>query len=96
MKLSREEVQHIALLARLGLNEDEIEKFRIQLSNILENFEVLKQVDTTNLSPTAQSVNLQNVFRTDEPESSYPPNEILANAPQQDNNYFKVKAVLEE
>jgi aspartyl-tRNA(Asn)/glutamyl-tRNA(Gln) amidotransferase subunit C len=96
MKLSREEVQHIALLARLGLNEDEVEKFRLQLSNILENFEILKQVDTTNLPPTAQSVNLQNVFRTDESKPSYPVEEILANTPQQENNYFKVKAVLEE
>ena len=96
MKLSREEVQHIALLARLGLNEDEVEKFRLQLSNILENFEVLKQVDTTNLPPTAQSIKLQNVFRTDESKASYSAEEILANAPQQDNNYFKVKAVLEE
>lgn len=96
MKLSREEVKHIALLARLGLNEDEIEKFRLQLSNILDNFEVLKQVDTSDLLPTAQSVNLQNVFRADEARTSYPAGEILANAPQQDNNYFKVKAVLEE
>ena len=96
MKISREEVQHIALLARLGVNEDEIEKLRVQLSNILENFEILKQVDTTNLLPTTQSINLQNVFRADEPEPSYPVDEILANAPQQDNNYFKVKVVLEE
>ncbi len=96
MKLSREEVKHIALLARLGLNEDEIEKFRLQLSNILDNFEVLKQVDTSDLPPTAQSVNLQNIFRVDEARTSYPAEEILANAPQQDNNYFKVKAVLEE
>jgi len=96
MKLSREEVKHIALLARLGISEDEIEKFSLQLSNILDNFEVLKQVDTSDLAPTAQSVNLQNIFRTDEAEASYPIEEILANAPQQDNNYFKVKAVLEE
>jgi aspartyl-tRNA(Asn)/glutamyl-tRNA(Gln) amidotransferase subunit C len=96
MKLSREEVKHIAILARLGISEDEIEKFSLQLSNILDNFEVLKQVDTSNLLPTAQSVNLQNIFRADEAESSYPAEEILANAPQQDNNYFKVKAVLEE
>ena len=96
MKLSREEVKHIALLARIGINEDEIEKFRIQLSNILENFEILKQVDTTDLPPTAQSVKLQNVFREDESAASYPPEEILANAPQQENNFFKVKAVLEE
>lgn len=96
MKLSREEVQHIALLARIGVNEDEIEKLGIQLSNILENFEILKQVDTTDLNPTAQSVKLQNVFREDEFKASYPAVEILANAPQQDNNFFKVKAVLEE
>lgn len=96
MKLSREEVQHIALLARIGLNKDEIEKFRLQLSNILENFEILKQVDTADLSPTAQSVKLQNVFRADESKASYTAEEILANAPQQDNNFFKVKAVLEE
>ncbi len=96
MKLSREEVKHIALLARIGVNEDEIEKFRIQLSNILENFEILKQVDTTDLPPTAQSVKLRNVFREDESTASYPAEEILANAPQRDNNFFKVKAVLEE
>jgi aspartyl-tRNA(Asn)/glutamyl-tRNA(Gln) amidotransferase subunit C len=96
MKLSRDEVQRIALLARLGLREDEIEKFRVQLSDILENFEILKQVDTANLSPTAQSINLQNIFRADEAKVSYPVEEILVNAPQQNSNYFKVKAVLEE
>jgi aspartyl-tRNA(Asn)/glutamyl-tRNA(Gln) amidotransferase subunit C len=95
MKLSREEVQHIALLARLGLSEAEIEKFRIQLSNILENFEILKQLDTTDLQPTAQSIALQNVFRPDETKPSYPTEDILANAPQRDNNCFKTRAVLE-
>jgi aspartyl-tRNA(Asn)/glutamyl-tRNA(Gln) amidotransferase subunit C len=96
MKLSKEEVQHIALLARLGISKEEVEIFRLQLSNILENFEILKQVDTADLQPTTQSVTLQNVFREDESQASYPAEEILANAPQRDNNYFKVKAVLEE
>jgi len=95
MKLSREEVQHIALLARLGLSEAEIEKFRVQLSNILENFEILKQVDTTDLPPTAQSIALQNVLRPDEAKPSYPVEDILANAPQIDSNCFKTRAVLE-
>jgi len=95
MKLSREEVQHIALLARLGLSEEEIEKFRIQLSNILENFEILKQIDTTDLPPTAQSIDLQNVLRPDEPKPSYPVEEIMDNAPQREGDYFKTKAVLE-
>ncbi|UCH51733.1 MAG: Asp-tRNA(Asn)/Glu-tRNA(Gln) amidotransferase subunit GatC [Chloroflexota bacterium] len=95
MKLSREEVKHIALLARLGLSEDEIEKFRIQLSNILENFEILKQIDTNDLPPTAQSIDLQNVLRPDEPKPSYPVKEILDNAPQREGDCFKTRAVLE-
>jgi aspartyl-tRNA(Asn)/glutamyl-tRNA(Gln) amidotransferase subunit C len=95
MKLSHEEVKHIALLARLGLSEDEIEKFRIQLSNILENFEILKQIDTTGLPPTAQSITLQNILRPDEAKPSYPVEEIMANAPQRDSNCFKTRAVLE-
>ncbi len=95
MKLSREEVQHIALLARLGLSEAEIEKFKLQLSDILENFEILEQADTSNLPPTTQSIALQNVLRPDEAKASYPVEDIVANAPQQDENCFKTRAVLE-
>lgn len=95
MKLSREEVQHIALLARLGLSEAEIEKFELQLSDILGNFEILEQADTSNLPPTAQSIALQNVLRPDEAKASYPVEDIVANAPQQDENCFKTRAVLE-
>lgn len=95
MSLSKEEVQHIALLARLGLSETDVEKFRMQLSQILQNFEVLNEVDTTNLEATAQSIPLNNVFRPDNPKDSFPANDILANAPQQEANCFKVKAVLE-
>ena len=95
MKLNREEVKHIGLLARLGLSEADIETFSHQLSDILENFEVLNQVDTSDLPPTAQTIALQNILRSDEPTLSYPAEEILANAPQQDNNSFKTRAVLE-
>jgi aspartyl-tRNA(Asn)/glutamyl-tRNA(Gln) amidotransferase subunit C len=95
MKLSREEVQHLARLVRLGLSDDEIEMFRVQLSNILENFEILSQVDTSKLKPTAQAIELQNVFRRDIPQASYPPVDILINAPEQDNGFFKVQAVFE-
>ncbi len=59
MKLSRKETEHLALLARLGLSEDEMERFREQLSTILENFEILQQVDTSDVSPTAHSIGLQ-------------------------------------
>lgn len=96
MKISREEVLHIALLARLGLTEAEVDKLSEQLSNILENFEILKQVDTTNIPPTAQSIDLQNVVSDDRIAPSLPSNEVLANAPQKEADFFKVRAVLEE
>ena len=95
MKLSREEVLHIALLARLGLTEDEVDRLREQLSNILENFEILQQVDTTNISPTAQSIALQNVVKDDEAVTSLPQSQVLANAPRREGDFFRVKAVLE-
>ena len=95
MKLSREEVKHIALLARLGLTEADVEKFREQLSNILENFEILKQVDTSGVPPTSHPIALTNVLREDEVVPSLLPKEILANAPQEEDGCFRVRAVLE-
>jgi len=95
MKLSREEVLHIALLARLGLTEAEVARLSEQLSNILENFEALQQVDTEDIPPTAQSIALQNVTKDDEVTASLPPSQILANAPKKEKNFFRVRAVLE-
>ena len=95
MKLSREEVLHIAHLARIGLTEDEINRFSGQLSNILENFEVLQQVDTEGVPLTAQAVELQGVMREDEVRPSLPPDDILANAPHRENDCFRIRAVLE-
>ncbi|MFH0768687.1 MAG: Asp-tRNA(Asn)/Glu-tRNA(Gln) amidotransferase subunit GatC [Chloroflexota bacterium] len=95
MKLSREEVLHIALLARLGVTETEVDRLTEELSNILENFEVLQQIDTSAVRPTAQSINLQNVVSDDEVASSLPQSQVLANAPQREGDFFRVKAVLE-
>jgi len=95
MKLSREEVLHIARLARLGLTEAEIDRLREQLSDILENFEILQQVDTADIPPTAQSIALQSVVRDDEVAPSLPSDEILANAPRKEGGFFRVRAVLE-
>ena len=95
MKLSREEVEHIALLARLGVSEADVEKFREQLSNILENFTALQQVDTTDVPPTSHALAVQNVIRPDQVALSLPQAEVLANAPRQDEQCFRVKAVLE-
>ena len=93
--LSHEEVLRIARLARLGLTEAEINKMREQLSDILDNFQVLKQVDTNDVTPTTQSIALQNVVRDDKVAPSLPPSEILANAPQREGDFFRIRAVLE-
>ena len=95
MKLSRDGVLHIALLARLGLTKTEADRFGEQLSNILENFEVLQQVDTSNVLPTAQSIALQDVVSEDVVAPSLPQNQVLANAPQKEGDFFRVRSVLE-
>ena len=95
MKLSHAQVRDIAWLARLGLSEEEVEKFSLQLSNILETFEILKQVDTTSVPPATHTIPLQNVLRKDAVVDSYSQAEILSNAPEQEGNCFKVQAILE-
>jgi aspartyl-tRNA(Asn)/glutamyl-tRNA(Gln) amidotransferase subunit C len=95
MKLSYEQVRHIAWLARLGLSGEDAEKLSVQLSNILENFEILKQVDTAGVPPATHTVPLQNVFRKDDVAESYPRAEILSNAPKREANCLKVQAILE-
>jgi aspartyl-tRNA(Asn)/glutamyl-tRNA(Gln) amidotransferase subunit C len=96
MKLSREEVLHIAALAKVGVTDADVETIREQLSNILENFEALQKVDTNDVPPTAQSIDLQNVMMCDEVRPSMPSEDVLANAPQREGDFFKVKIVLED
>jgi aspartyl-tRNA(Asn)/glutamyl-tRNA(Gln) amidotransferase subunit C len=96
MKLSREEVLRIAELAKVGLNEEEIDRLRQQLSNILENFEILQQVDTSGVPPTAQPNTLVNVMKDDVVQPSLPRNEVLANAPRREDNFLRIHAVLED
>jgi aspartyl-tRNA(Asn)/glutamyl-tRNA(Gln) amidotransferase subunit C len=95
MKLSREEVLHIARLARLGLTEAEVNRLSEQLSHLLEHFEVLQQVNTEGIPPTAQPNEMRNVTKDDEAEVSLPTEQVLANAPEKEGDFFWVKAVLE-
>ena len=95
MKLSREEIRHLTTLVRLGISDDEADRFGEQLSDILEAFEVLQQVDTTDVPPTAHSIALESVMREDVPAPSLPEEEVLANAPNREDDYFRVRAVLE-
>ncbi len=94
--LSREEVIHIATLCRIALTEQELERMREQLSHILEQFEVLKEVDTTGVPATGHAIALGTVMRDDVPRPSFPRDDVLANAPRREGEFFRVNAVLEE
>ncbi|HEY7414710.1 MAG TPA: Asp-tRNA(Asn)/Glu-tRNA(Gln) amidotransferase subunit GatC [Ktedonobacteraceae bacterium] len=93
--IDRETVANVSKLARLGLNEQEIEIFREQLSSILDNIRILQEADVSGISPTVHASRLTNVMRSDNPQPSYPPEVMLANAPDQEDNSLKVNAVLE-
>ena len=95
MALTSDEVRHIALLARVGMTDDEVEVMREQLSGILEHFQVLQRVDTDGVEPTAHSVETHAVLRDDEPRDSVPKGDALANAPHRDGDYVRVRAVLD-
>ncbi len=95
MRLTPEEVEHVALLARLRLTEEERERFTTQLNSILEHFEQLQQIDTSGVPPMSHAVPMSNVLREDEPAPSLSPEEALQNAPDQDRNCFRVPRVIE-
>jgi aspartyl-tRNA(Asn)/glutamyl-tRNA(Gln) amidotransferase subunit C len=94
MLLSREEVRHVASLARLGLSDEEESRLQEQLSSILEHIASLDRLDTAAIPPTAQVVALSNVMRDDRVTTSLPREAVLANAPRQTNGFFEVHAIL--
>ena len=96
MPLERSQVEHIAALARIGLTEEEIEMFGEQLSQILEQFEVLNELDTSGVTPTGHASGLQTVMRDDLAEDSLDSEDVLKNAPRREGEFFRVNAVLEE
>jgi aspartyl-tRNA(Asn)/glutamyl-tRNA(Gln) amidotransferase subunit C len=96
MALTIEEVEHVAHLARLRLSDDELEQMRTDLSRILEYIDMLKEVDVSGVPPTAQVTDLFNVMREDEARPSLPHEDVLANAPDQRDGMFRVKAIFEE
>jgi aspartyl-tRNA(Asn)/glutamyl-tRNA(Gln) amidotransferase subunit C len=94
-KLSRDDVLKLALLSRLKLTDEEIERFRGELSSILEYVEKLDAVDVYGLEPTYQVTGLKNVMRKDEPvDYGYKTEDLLKNAPAVQDNQFKVRRVL--
>lgn len=97
MALTREDVLHVAKLARLDLTEKEVERFQHELSAILDYVSQLSEVDTTGVDPTAQVTGLINRFRDDvaNPVSDETRQRLLDAAPEREGNYVKVKAVFE-
>ena len=96
MSLTTEQVEQVAHLARLRLAPDEMERMRLQLSSILDHIQSLQEVDVTGVPITSQVTDLTNVMRDDVVNSALPTDAALANAPDRDGNYFRVKAVFEE
>ncbi len=96
MPLSRDEVEHVAHLARVGMTEEDIERFSHQLSDVLDYFERLDRVDIEGVPPTSHTLPLHNVMREDETAPPFDVDDILANAPNQEERRFRVRAILEE
>ena len=96
MPIEREQVVHIAALARIGITGGEIDVYASQLSDIIDQFEILNELDTSGVEPTGHAGDLRGVMRDDTPADSLPSDATLSNAPRRDGDFFRVKAVLDE
>jgi aspartyl-tRNA(Asn)/glutamyl-tRNA(Gln) amidotransferase subunit C len=95
MSITRQDVEHVAFLARLGLTDEEKERLAQQLSNILDAMRVIDRLDTSAIPPTAQVIPLRNVMRDDTSRPSFDVADILKNAPRREGDFFLVPPVLE-
>ncbi|HEX5466799.1 MAG TPA: Asp-tRNA(Asn)/Glu-tRNA(Gln) amidotransferase subunit GatC [Candidatus Limnocylindrales bacterium] len=94
--LSRDEVAHVALLARLGLDEAELNRLQGQLDHILEQYAILAELDTEAIAPTAQTIELENILRDDVAAPGLSVDEALAGAPERLGDHLVVPAILDE
>ena len=90
MAISRDEVVHVAKLARLALTEDELDRFAAQLGAILDAVGKVGELDLEDVPPTSHPLDLANVWRADEPRPSLALDDALANAPDREDAYFRV------
>lgn len=95
MKITDEEVLHIATLSRLKFTPKEKEEMKLHLSNMLEHFKMLDSVDTSNTLPSAHILDKVNCLREDEIEGSFPREELMQNAPETDGEAYILPKVLE-
>lgn len=96
MKLDLETVEHVAMLARLGLTEEEKARLQDQLSSVLDHISILDEVDTDAIPPTAQVIELQNILRDDVAGEPLSLEDVLRNAPRTEGDFIKVNAVLDQ
>lgn len=94
MSISKDDVLHVAGLARLELSENEVSKYEEELNDVLKFMDKLNELDTEGIEPSAHVLDINNVFREDEVEESFDVEEILANAPEREDDYFKVPSIL--
>ena len=95
MSLTQEEVRHIAWLARLAVTDEDVERFRVDLSGILEHFTVLQQLNTDDVPAAAHASLLTTVVREDVSRESLPDAEVLSNAPREEDSLFRVPPILD-
>ena len=93
--LSRDDVAHVAHLARLGLTEEELSRLEGQLNHILDQYAVLAELDTEHIAPTAQTIELENILRDDVVTPSFTVDEALAGAPERVGDHIVVPAILD-
>ena len=92
MAISRDEVLHVARLARLALTDDEVERLTTELGAILDAVGVVSELDLAEVEPTSHPLDLVNVWADDEPRPSLPLEDVLANAPETEDGLFRVPA----
>lgn len=95
MKISREQVDHVARLARLSLSKEDRERYASQLSQILGYVEKLNELETSGVEPTSHVVPMANVFREDRMRPSLPQEKALENAPDFEEGFFRVPKIIE-
>ncbi|MHC4069821.1 MAG: Asp-tRNA(Asn)/Glu-tRNA(Gln) amidotransferase subunit GatC [Planctomycetota bacterium] len=95
-RIDKSEVQKVAKLSRLELSETELEEFTSQLSAILDYVAKMNELDTENVEPLAHCLPISNVFREDKVKESLGTEKALANAPERDNEFFKVPKILDD
>ncbi len=96
MSLSRADVDRVSLLARLRLSDAESERLAAELTQVMDYFRQLDELDTSRVAPMAHAIELQNVFAADDLQPSLDREQALANAPKHDDEYYRVPAVLGE